>query len=102
MTSIKAIVKGGRLELEVPADWPDGTEVILQPVAPRDESGIAEEDWRDTPEAIAEWLKWYDAVEPLHFTDEERADWERARKEQKEFEIATFNEHADKLRRMWE
>ncbi len=102
MTTIKATVKGGRLELDVPADWPDGTEVILQPVVSRDRPGIAEEDWEDTPEAIAEWLQWYNSLEPLIFTDEERADWERARKEQKDFEMATFNERAEKLRRMWQ
>jgi hypothetical protein len=29
MTSLKAIVKDRRLELDAPADWPDGTEVEI-------------------------------------------------------------------------
>jgi hypothetical protein len=29
MTTIKAIIQGGRLELEAPSDWPDGTEVEI-------------------------------------------------------------------------
>jgi hypothetical protein len=32
MTTIKAIIKGRRLELDVPADWPDGTEVEILPL----------------------------------------------------------------------
>ena len=63
---------------------------------------VREENWPDTPETIAAWLKWYDSLEPLIFTDEERAAWEAARREQKEFEKATFAERAEKLRRMWE
>jgi len=33
MTTIKATIKGRRLEVDVPADWPDGTEVEVVPVA---------------------------------------------------------------------
>lgn len=32
MTTIKATVKGRRLDFNVPADWPDGTEVEIQPL----------------------------------------------------------------------
>jgi hypothetical protein len=32
MTTLRATIKGGRLELDVPLDWPDGTEVEIQPV----------------------------------------------------------------------
>jgi hypothetical protein len=34
MTTIKAKIKGRRLELDVPADWPDGTEVEVLPILP--------------------------------------------------------------------
>lgn len=41
MTTIKATIKGRRLELDVPADWPDGTEVEVVPVSaiPTDREG---------------------------------------------------------------
>ena len=38
--------------------------------------GVTEEEWSNTPEAIADWLKWYDSLEPLVMTPEEQAEWE--------------------------
>jgi hypothetical protein len=35
---------------------------------------MCEEDWSNSPEADADWLAWYDSLEPLEFTPEERAD----------------------------
>jgi hypothetical protein len=73
VTATKAIVKDRHLELDVPADWPDGTEVVVQPIRTETRLGIREEDWPDTPEAKAAWLEWYDSLESLIFTDTERA-----------------------------
>jgi len=87
MHAIRGTVKDGRLDLAVPHEWPDGTEVLVQPVERGERGdcfGIREDDWPDTPEAVAEWLQWYDSLEPLIFTDEERAAWETARREQKD------------------
>ena len=35
MTTIKATIKNRRLELDVPPDWPDGTEVEIHPLDAR-------------------------------------------------------------------
>lgn len=46
MTTLKATVTGRRLEIDVPADWPDGTEVEIHPLgngAADDESMTPEE-----------------------------------------------------------
>jgi hypothetical protein len=102
VTAIKAIVKDRRLELDVPADWPDGTEVVVKPIRTELTLGIREEDWPETPEASAAWLKWYDSLEPLIFTDAERAEWASARNEQKDYEKAAFFRRAEKLRGIWE
>jgi hypothetical protein len=32
MTVLKAIVKNGKIELEAPDDWPEGTEVRIEPI----------------------------------------------------------------------
>jgi hypothetical protein len=53
---------------------------VLQPLQQNDSIGMREEDWSNIPEAIAEWLAWYDSLEPLEFTPQEEADtaaWHR-------------------------
>lgn len=98
MDAIKATVQGGRVDLVVPPDWPDGTQVIVRPVGHDADAGLREEDWSDSPDAVDDWLKWYDSLEPLIFTAEERANWEAARQDQAQFEKVAFAVGADRLR----
>ena len=44
------------------------------------------------PEAIADWLAWYDSLEPLVFTPEEEMDLRDWRRRVKEYTIAHMNE----------
>jgi hypothetical protein len=102
MNAIKATWKNGHIvPLETP-DWPEGTELLIEPVSPQETIGLREEDWPDTPEKIAAHLALMDQIEPLIMSREEEAEWQAARQAQKEFEKAIFIEHAEKLRRMWE
>src|SRR5436190_918689 len=72
MDVIKATVRQGRLDLEAPADWPDGTEVLIEPTtAPSEKIGIDESEWRDDPASLADWDAWIPTIEPLEFTPEE-------------------------------
>ncbi len=98
MGPIKVTVRNGRIELQAPADWTDGTEVVVAPVA---KEGMAE-DALESSEAITEWLSWYEPLEPVLFTAEEREAWMAARREQKEREKAEFAQRAEKLQRMWQ
>jgi hypothetical protein len=98
MTAIKATVRGGRIELEVPKDWPDGTEVAIQPL---EKESTAEGDVLP-PEEIARLLAVMDRMEPLQLTDAERAAWETERQARKDWEKAEFAKRAEKLQRMWE
>ena len=50
------------------------------------------EDWSNAPEAIADWLAWYDSLEPLVFTPEEEADLRDWRRRVKEYTIDRMNE----------
>jgi hypothetical protein len=102
MTVLKAIVKNGKIELEAPNDWPEGTEVRIEPVPTSGSIGIRDEDWPNTPEGIARHLALMDQIEPLEFAAEEEVEWEAAREAQKDFEKDRFNEHAEKLRKEWE
>ena len=102
MTVLKAVVKDGRIALESPTDWPEGTEVRIEPIPISAPIGIRDEDWPDTPEGIARHLALMDRIESLEFTVEEEAEWEAARKARKEFEKSRFDQHAELLANGWE
>jgi len=97
MTTIQATVTGRRLELDVPADWPDGTQVDVHPLP----NGAADGDVMP-PEEIARLLAAMDQLEPLDLTDAEWVAWETQRQASKDWEKAHFAEHAEKLQRMWQ
>ncbi len=99
MTTIKATVRNGRIEVAEPLDLPDGTELLI-PLP--NGSQEREEDRLMTPEEIARVLAAMDKVEPFVWTEEEGAAREADRLARKEWEKAHFNEHADNLRRLWE
>ncbi len=63
MNAIKATWKNGQVLLEGPANWPEGTPLLVEPLTREEFIGLREEDWPETPEAKAEWLKWYDSLE---------------------------------------
>ena len=74
VNAIKAVIKDGRLELQAPPDWPDGTEVLIEPTtAPVRDIGLDESEWRDGADDLADWDAWIKTVEPLEFTAEEAA-----------------------------
>jgi hypothetical protein len=101
MNAVKGTVQNGQIVLDHPAELPEGCRVIVEPIT-EESFGTREEDWEDTPEAVAAWLKWYDSLEPLQGSPQEEAEWQAARQAQREREKAAFEERAEKLRRMWE
>lgn len=98
MTTIKAVVRNGRIETEEPIDLPEGTELTIPVPVPAGE----EDGWDNSPEGIAKWLAWADSLEPLVFTDDERAAWEADQQARKDWEKAHFDEYSAKLRKEWE
>ena len=102
MNAVKGTVQNGHVVLDNPAVLPEGSRVIVEPVSEGEMGGMREEDWQDTPEAIAAWLRQCDSLEPIEMTPKEEAEWRAARLEQKEREKAAFSEWSDKLQGMWE
>ncbi len=98
MTAIRALIKGGRLELDAPVDWPDGTEVEIHPL---NESTSVDADAM-SPEQIATVLAAMDQIVPLEFTDTERDAWEAERNARKQREKAEFLQYGQGLRSKWE
>ncbi len=90
--------KEGQIILDEQADWPDGCRVTVVPIPGQVETlGITEQQWPRTPEAIAEWLAWFDSIEPIEMTSEEEADWRGAMEAQKAYEIGKLEERAKRI-----
>jgi hypothetical protein len=102
MTTITTIVKNGRVEVVAPADWPEGTPVLIEPLPHEATVGIREEDWPTDPEGIARHLARMDQAEPLEMTPQEEAEWQAARMAQKELELARWEERCQKLEGLFE
>jgi hypothetical protein len=101
MTTMTATVRDGRLELPLPIDLPDGTEIEIR-LPERTASAADQDDVPMTPEEIARTLAAMEKVEPLERSDEELAALEANRQARKEWEKARFEVHAEKLERIWE
>ena len=88
MSTLKATVHGRRIEVMAPDELPDGTEVLVE-VTPlsRGKIGIRESEWRDDPEALADWDRWIQRIEPIELTPEERAEHERFEEEFRRYNI---------------
>jgi len=98
MTMIRGTVKDGRLEIYVPADGPDGTEVEIHPL----ESDVRPEAEALSAAEIARTLAAMDRVEPFAMSDAEQAAWDAERRADRELEKTQFGERSERLRRMWD
>ena len=87
MNAIKARVQNGRVEAAAPNDWPEGTEVFIEPVLDEDWPGMREEDWPTTPAGIAALMKRWETIEPLEMSPEEEAKLEEWRGKIKEVSL---------------
>jgi hypothetical protein len=90
MNTIRSVVKNGRVEVNAPPDWPDGTPVRVE-LGLSDESEYDDES-PETPEEIQAWLRWNHGLEPIVMTADEEAAWEADRSIQKEFDVANAAE----------
>ncbi len=102
MNAIKGTYKDGQIILGQPADWPDGTQVLVEPIAPECSLGIRDEDWPTDSEGISRHLALMDRIEPLLMTPEEEAAWQAARKVQKEYERANWDRRVGQIEGLFE
>jgi len=74
MNAITATWKGGRIVPNEPVTWPEGCELVVEPLsASASRIGLDESEWRDDPGTQADWDTWIQRIEPLEFTPEEEA-----------------------------
>ena len=66
MNTIKTTIRDRRIEVAAPNEMPDGTDVLVDvtPI-PVEKIGIDEPEWRDDPEALADWEAWLKTIEPI-------------------------------------
>jgi hypothetical protein len=89
---IRATWKNGRIVPEGPVDWPEGCRLVVEPEAAEARPGEARDEvWSNSPEAVADWLAWYDSLEPLEITAAEQAELADWRQRVKELTIANMH-----------
>jgi hypothetical protein len=86
MPAILSVVKNGRIEVDAPPDWAEGSPV-------RVELGLNgqanyDDERPETPQEIEEKIGRLRAIEPVEMTAKEEAAWEADRKAQAEFDAA--------------
>jgi hypothetical protein len=97
MKAIMGTIRNGQIVADQPVEWPDGCRVIIEPAAKEETLGIGEEDWPTTPETLAEWLAWFDSLEPVALAPEEEADWKAWRQRIKEYTVANMDKDIEGL-----
>lgn len=90
--TLKTIVQNHRIELDLPLDIPDGTEVEIR----IRESEVANDE-EMTPEEIARILAVMRTLEPLEFSDEEREAIRSWREKNKQYTIENMNRDIENL-----
>ena len=96
MGMVRAIVRGGRIEVGAPAEWADGTEVLVEVTPLRTgRIGIDESQWRDDPEALADWNSWIKRIEPMERVPEEPADPDRFEAEFRRYNVEAVREQME-------
>lgn len=59
MSTIRGTIRDGKVVLDEPANWPEGTRVS---VGPMPIAMMTEDEQGDDPESIARWLAAFDAI----------------------------------------
>lgn len=97
MQKVQAVYRNGRVELDEPVSWPEGTPLEVGPNTSAELSrsamgrrnavdllnalrnpepgrwGSDESQWPRTPAEIEAWLEWFDSCEPVFEPDEQAA-----------------------------
>lgn len=90
MAAATGTYRKGKIILDEPVDWPEGTEVEVIPG--RQKIGLTEAEWPTTAEGIAALRKAIAEIEPLEITPEEEAEFQAWREEVKQYTLKKMRE----------
>ena len=77
MSAVRGTYRKGRIDLDSPVDWPDGSRVTIFPA--QGAIGLNESDWPDSPETREALVRKLDLIEPLELTPEDEVEISAAR-----------------------
>jgi len=97
MTAIRATWVNGQIVPAEPVDWPEGSELLVEPIVPSEKIGLDESDWRDDEESIAAWIAAVEKIEPIIWAEGEREEYERYRKECRQFNIEAVRKQMEEI-----
>lgn len=97
LTPINGIVRNGKIEIEAPSDFLEGSEVRIWLDITR-----ADDDGPMHPDEIERTLEAMSQVQPFILSDSERLEWQSSLDEQKALDIASAESRARKLMSHWE
>lgn len=98
MNAIKATWTNGQIVPTEPVSWPEGSELVVEPIGRHGEKiGLTEDEWRDDPESIAAWVAAVERLEPLIWAEGEREEFERYRATQRQFDIDAVRAQMDEV-----
>ena len=89
MSALMGVIREGRVELEAPATFPDGTRVRVEEAEDSD-GFLREEDWPTTPEGIEQLIQKMKNTEPVILTPEEEIDIRAFRAASKAKSVESF------------
>jgi hypothetical protein len=98
MNAIRAVWTNGQIVPAGPVDWPEGSELLVEPISPGGEKiGLAEEEWRDDPEAIAAWVEAVEKIEPQVWAGEEREAYQRYCEASRQFNVNAVRKQMEEM-----
>jgi hypothetical protein len=98
MNAVKAVWTNGQIVPAGPVDWPEGSELLVEPIVPGGEKvGLTEEEWRDDPESIAAWVAAVERIEPLVWADEEGEAYRRYREASRQFNVDAVRKQMEQM-----
>ena len=97
MNAVKAVWANGQIVPSEPVDWPEGSELLVEPLPPHEKLGMEEADWDDSPEGIAAWIAAVDKIEPMVWAEGEEEEYQRLREEVKKFNIEAVGKQMEEM-----
>lgn len=95
--TVHATWKDGHVVIDEAVDWPDGCQLEVRPMSVNGSGDDEDDVLAKDRAAITRWIAEFDAIPPLTMSDDEAAEWQAARRAQREFELSTFEQRARKI-----